>query len=95
MNSSLLKKAIPHIIAVFVFLIVSIVYNKSALEGKVLRQADVQGYKGMAQQSNEYKEKNGHWPLWSESMFGGMPAYNIAIQSTSLLISTGLIIFSF
>jgi Bacterial membrane protein YfhO len=83
MNSSLLKKALPHITAVFVFLIVSIAYNKTALEGKVLRQADVQGYRGMAQQSNEYKEKNGHWPLWSESMFGGMPAYNIAIQSTS------------
>jgi hypothetical protein len=82
MNSSLLKKALPHVIAIVVFLVVSVAYNKTALEGKVLRQADVQGYKGMAQQSNEYREKNGHWPLWSESMFGGMPAYNIAIEST-------------
>jgi hypothetical protein len=85
MNSSLLKKALPHIIAVVVFLIVSVVYNKTALEGKVLRQIDVQGYKGMAQQSNEYKAKYGHWPLWSESMFGGMPAYNIALESTNVI----------
>ncbi len=83
MNSSLLKKALPHLIAIAVFLIVSIIYNKTALEGKVLHQADVQGYTGMAKQSNDYREKNGHWPLWSESMFGGMPAYNIAIESTS------------
>ncbi len=82
MISTLLKKALPHFIAIVVFLVVSVVYNKTALEGKVSRQADVQGYTGMAQQSKEYKEKNGHWPLWSESMFGGMPAYNIAMEST-------------
>jgi Bacterial membrane protein YfhO len=85
MNSSLLKKALPHVIAIAVFLIVSIAYNKTALEGKSLRQADVQGYTGMAKQSNDYREKYGHWPLWSESMFGGMPGYNIAIESTHAL----------
>jgi hypothetical protein len=85
MNSSLLKKALPHLIAIVVFLVISIVYNKSALEGKSLRQADVQGYTGMAKQSNDYREKYGHWPLWSESMFGGMPGYNIAIESTHIL----------
>ena len=83
MNSSLFKKALPHIIAVVVFLIVSVAYNKTALEGKTLRQADVQGYTGMAKQSNDFKEKYGHWPLWTESMFGGMPAYNIAMEGTS------------
>src|SRR5450631_804803 len=82
MISSLLKKALPHFIAIAVFLVVSVVYNKTALEDKVLRQADVQGYTGMFQQSKEFKEKNGHWPLWTESMFGGMPAYNIAMEST-------------
>src|SRR5450755_1048570 len=83
MNSPLLKKALPHIIAIVVFLIVSVAYNKSALDGKTLRQADVQGYTGMAKQSNDYREKYGHWPLWTESMFSGMPAYNIAIESTN------------
>src|SRR5450631_4666702 len=82
MISSLLKKVLPHLIAVVVFLVVSVAYNKTALEDKVLRQADVQGYTGMFQQSKDFKEKNGHWPLWTESMFGGMPAYNIAMEST-------------
>jgi hypothetical protein len=83
MNSPLLKKVLPHLIAIVVFLIVSIAYNKTALEGKVLRQADVQGYAGMSKQSNDYREKYGRWPLWTESMFSGMPAYNIAIESTN------------
>jgi hypothetical protein len=83
MNSSLLKKALPHILAIVVFLVVSIAYNKTALEGKVLRQADVEGYTAMARQSHEFKEKYGHFPLWTESMFSGMPAYNIAMDATS------------
>jgi hypothetical protein len=83
MNSSLLKKALPHIIAIVVFWIVSVAFNKTALEGKTLRQSDVQGFTGMAQQSLEFRAKYGHFPLWTESMFSGMPAYNIAFEGTS------------
>ncbi|HEY4334816.1 MAG TPA: YfhO family protein, partial [Puia sp.] len=39
--------------------------------------------KAMAQQSFEYKEKHGHFPLWTESAFSGMPAYTIAIDGQS------------
>ena len=83
MNSSLLKKALPHIIAVVVFFVVSVAYNKTQLEGKVVSQSDVQQFKGMAKQSDDYREKNGHWPLWSESMFSGMPAYNVRFEGTT------------
>ncbi len=72
------KKLLPHLIALVVFVIVSIVYCKPALEGKVLNQHDTQGWKGTAQQSFEVKEKTGQFPLWTNSMFGGMPAYQIA-----------------
>jgi hypothetical protein len=88
MNSPLLKKALPHVIAVLIFLVVSVVYCKPALDGKVVHQADVTGYKGMVQQSYEYKEKYGHYPLWTESTFSGMPAYNIAM-SPKVNISLG------
>ncbi|MFI5192452.1 MAG: YfhO family protein [Chitinophagales bacterium] len=83
MNASFLKKAYLHIAAIVLFLLVSIAYNKTALEGKVLYQSDVIGYTAMAKQSNNFKEKHGHFPLWTESMFSGMPAYNIAMDATS------------
>src|ERR1700688_3650924 len=83
MNISLLKKALPHIIAITVFLVISVVYCKPALDGKVLQQGDVQRWKSMARQSFEYKEKYGHFPLWTGSSFGGMPAYTIAMDPTS------------
>ena len=85
MNATFLKKALPHIIAIAVFLIVAVIYSRPALEGKVLGQSDVQQWKGMAQQSFEYKEKHGHFPLWTESAFSGMPAYTIAIDGQTVL----------
>jgi hypothetical protein len=94
MNSSFLKKAVPHVAAIVVFLLVSVVFNKTALEGKVLNQSDVVGYTAMAKQSQDFKAKHGHFPLWTESMFSGMPAYNIAMDATSS-ITIGYFYFLF
>ncbi len=75
------KPLLPHIVAVLTFLILSIIYCKPAIEGKVVQQHDVVQWKAMAQQSFEFKEKHGHFPLWTNSMFSGMPAYQIAMDS--------------
>jgi hypothetical protein len=75
------KKILPHLIAIAIFLIISIVYCKPALEGKVVYQSDIQGWRGMSQQSVEFKEKHGYYPLWTNSMFSGMPAYQIALDA--------------
>ncbi len=77
MFKPLFKSALPHIIAVAIFAIVAIVYCRPALEGKVLQQQDVTQWKGMAQDAMSYAEKNGQAPLWTNSMFGGMPTYQI------------------
>ncbi|TAG12119.1 MAG: hypothetical protein EAZ41_05005, partial [Sphingobacteriia bacterium] len=77
MNRINWKVILPHLIAVAVFLLVALIYCKPVLEGKVLQQGDVTQWKGMAQNSFQYKEINGHFPLWTNGMFGGMPAYQI------------------
>lgn len=84
------KKILPHLIAVVIFLIVAIIYCKPALEGKVVQQSDTQGWRGMAQQSFEFKEKHGYYPLWTNSMFGGMPAYQIFLDG-KIPVSAGYI----
>ncbi len=71
------KAILPHFIAVIVFLLVAIIYCKPVLEGKVLQQSDVTQWKGIAQNSFQYKDKYGHFPLWTNGIFGGMPAYQI------------------
>ncbi len=52
------------------------------MKGKVVSQQDIQGWRGMSQQSVEFKEKYGYYPLWTNSMFSGMPAYQIAFDCT-------------
>ena len=87
MFKSLFKSALPHLIAVAIFAIVAIVYCKPALEGKVLQQSDITQWKGMAQDAMNYNEKYGTTPLWTNNMFGGMPAYQITgIPGTSFSV---------
>jgi hypothetical protein len=85
MKNPLLKKILPHVIAVVIFLIVSMLFCKPALEGNVLNQHDVTGWKGMAQNSFEYKDKNGHYPLWNPNLFSGMPNYQVAMSNKTII----------
>ena len=95
MFKTLLKSAIPHFIAVVIFAIVAIVYCQPALEGKVLQQSDVTQWKGMAQDALEYKAKYGTTPLWTKSMFGGMPTYQITgIPANAFTIGTLDLLFT-
>lgn len=84
MKQSWFKTALPHILAIGMFLLIAVIYCQPVLQGKTLDQHDITGWKGMAQQSFEYKEKYGHFPLWTNSMFSGMPAYTIAYDGPAV-----------
>ena len=85
-SKDLFWRALPHLIAVFVFLVVAVVYCRPIFNGKVLEQEDVMQWQGMAHNSFEYKETHGHFPLWSNGMFSGMPAFQIAMDTQSVSI---------
>ncbi|HMG82768.1 MAG TPA: YfhO family protein [Ferruginibacter sp.] len=78
------KIVLPHIVAFIVFLSLSLLFTSPVLlDGKVVEQHDTQQWKAMAEQSFEYKTTHGYWPRWTNSMFGGMPAYQIVMESKS------------
>jgi len=77
MIKQFLKANLIHFIAVVLFALVSIIYCKPAIEGKVLQQSDISQWKGMAQDALTYRDQYGKTPLWTNSMFGGMPTYQI------------------
>lgn len=85
MKNDLVKKILPHIIAILIFLIVSLIFCKPAIEGNVLNQHDIVGWKGMAQSAFDYKEKHGHYPLWNTNVFSGMPNYMIAMEGKTVM----------
>ncbi|MFI5140813.1 MAG: YfhO family protein [Bacteroidia bacterium] len=76
-----IKKFIPHLVAIGAFLAVSLFYFSPLIDGKKqIQQSDITHYKGTAQEITEFrKEHKGEEPLWTNSMFGGMPAYQISV----------------
>jgi len=88
MNKDLLKKLLPHLLAVVIFLIASVLLCRPAFEKDVvMNQHDLVSAKAMSHQSYTYNEKNGHFPLWSVSMFSGMPAFQIIMAGPSTPLS--------
>lgn len=85
MQNALLKKALPHVAALFFFLVVAAFFSWPALQGNELDQHDNVSWKGMAQNSFEYKAAKGHFPLWNPSLFSGMPNYQVAMEGKSIL----------
>ena len=73
------KQVLPHVVAVVIFLLLSVILTKPALDGKAVQQSDVIQWRAMANQSIEFNEKHGHLPKWTNSMMGGMPGYQIAL----------------
>ncbi len=70
----------PYVAAILVFLLLTIVYVRPVLEGQQLLQTDIINWQGMAQEIQEHREETGEEPLWTNSMFGGMPAFQISVQ---------------
>lgn len=86
MKNNLLAKFWPHIFAVVAFLVISYAYFYPQLSGQSLVQHDTQQYMGMSKEINDFRAKTGEEALWTNSMFGGMPAYLIStVYKTNLL----------
>lgn len=85
MNKGLFRKILPHLIAVGVFLIVTVIYCRPALEGKVLQQEDIIQWKGAMKQLEDYKATHGVYPLWTNALFSGMPTFAIAYSANNYL----------
>lgn len=77
MQSIDFKKLLPHLLIILGFAVFSLVYCYPALQGKSLTQHDILSWEGMFRQSKTYYDSTGINPLWTNSMFGGMPTYTI------------------
>ncbi len=69
-----------HIAIIGFFIVLCFIYFSPLLQGKILYQGDVLQAKAMQKEIMDFKAKDGTAPLWTNSMFGGMPAYQIWAQ---------------
>ncbi len=73
----IVKVLIPDCLAIIAFIIISYAYFSPVIENKVLPQSDMIQARGMNKELVDYHEHTGKDALWTNSMFGGMPAYQI------------------
>lgn len=71
------KGVLPHVIAIVVFIVLGFAYCNPVLQGETVNQSDMTQVEGMAHEAKEFYEQTGEIPLWTNSMFGGMPTYLI------------------
>ena len=76
---NLVKRLLPDVVAVALFALISFVYFYPAnVEGLVLGQHDHAAGIGAGQESKEYLERTGERTRWTNSLFGGMPTYQMS-----------------
>ena len=72
-----LERIYPHAIAIFGFILISLLYFYPVLQGKKIAQSDIAQYTGMAKEQNDFRATENAEPYWTNSAFGGMPTYQL------------------
>ena len=87
-----LKAWLPDALVVVLFVLISFAYFFPAdIEGRILYRHDSSASRGAGQEMIEYLQKTGERTRWTNSVFGGMPTYQMgpSYNSTSLLTKAG------
>jgi hypothetical protein len=89
MRNPVIQKLGTHLIAGLAFLLLSVIYFYPQLQGKEVFRGDTISYLAMSQESREFKKQTGETTLWTNSMFGGMPTYQINSVREGNFMGTG------
>ncbi|MDR2383630.1 MAG: hypothetical protein LBD76_07100, partial [Prevotellaceae bacterium] len=79
MKNISLKVYLPYIVAIAIFVVISMVYFiPEMFQNKTLYQHDIVTGVSIGQESSQFTRETGERTLWTNSLFGGMPMYQIA-----------------
>jgi len=76
----LLSKHWIHLFAFGLFFAITFAYFQPQFNGYSLKQHDITQFRGMSNETTQFREHFGEEPLWTNSMFGGMPTYQISVD---------------
>ena len=75
-----IKIIYPHFLAILLFALITILYCHPVLKGAKINQSDYKQFLGMSKEIVDHRSATGEEALWTNSMFGGMPAYQISVR---------------
>lgn len=89
------KDILPHLVAVIIFLVITVsFFNPVFFDNQNLAQSDILQWEASAHELIEYRAETGEEGLWTNSIFGGMPAYLISVKWGNQLIKHAHTIYS-
>ncbi len=74
-----IKNILPYVIAIVVFTIVSLAYFSPVLEGKKIQQSDITQFIGSSKEIVDFRKQHDQEPYWTNTSFGGMPAFAVSV----------------
>ena len=80
------SKVKPHIIIIILFALISFAYFSPLIQGKSIDGHDIKTWIGMSKEISDFRDSSGTEALWTNSMFSGMPAYQISVKYSSNLV---------
>lgn len=87
-----LNRIWPHLLAyVLMAAVAFLLFRPYVFEGKVLAQPDNQRARAMQTEMMAYQARDGHTPLWTNTMFSGMPTYMIRHTAFGSLYFHGML----
>lgn len=75
-----LKSFYPYLVAFILFIVIAYAYFPALFEGKIVMQSDISSWRGAANEIIQFREQTGEEPLWTNSMFSGMPTTMISTE---------------
>ena len=79
MDKKFWQKALPHLAIIACFLTIAFIYFKPVLDGKELITHDTDNWQYMSKETGDYNQTNKEPTLWTNSMFGGMPTFQVTM----------------
>lgn len=81
------KDVLPHLVALAVFIVLTIFFFQPVFfDGMRINQGDINQWAGSAKELIDYRAQTGEEGLWTNAIFGGMPAYFISVVWDSKVI---------
>lgn len=74
---NIFQKALPHLVAVGLLIVISLAFFYPTLQGKAIQQSDIVQYSGMAKERNDLRISEKEESYWTNSAFAGMPTYQL------------------
>ncbi|WP_314967799.1 YfhO family protein [Phocaeicola abscessus] len=81
---NVIKRLLPDFIAVIVFIVISFAYfTPTVFEGRILFRHDASEGVSAGREAQAYYERTGERTRWTNSIFGGMPTYQMSPSYSS------------